>query len=82
MSEEQLYRTIGNIESKLESICDKLDSHMETSVKKDENHENRLQAVELIIGKITIKMAMASFAIVAVLYKAIDYVWDVLTLKS
>jgi len=76
MGDLELYKTIGKLEQSVSDIKDMLKTHIEKSEKKDDNHEGRLQSIELIVGKITLKLAAASIAIMAVVYKVIDYAWD------
>jgi hypothetical protein len=79
MPEEELYRTIGNIEAKIDSITEILKDHTSSSNETEKDVEKRLQAVELVIGKISIKLAIIGIAGVAALTKLVDFFWDKLT---
>lgn len=49
---------------------------MDRQAEKDKGFDARLSSMELVVGRITVKLAAAAIVIVMFVGKGVDYVWE------
>lgn len=86
MSEEQIQRFMGRVEAKIDSMNEKLDDHIRRAETKDFNLDlenkdlrSRIEKLELIVGRLTLKLGVIIAGGAFLLTRLVDWIWDKLS---